>query len=90
MSITTDRVTADLAEVLDHSGLIPMAKRAEEPAPPPRVKVYRMWITPEGLAGFPLPVEALSLAEAIESATKAAPLCPQVGNRPFTVSGRQA
>jgi hypothetical protein len=62
-----------------------------EPEPePPVMKVYRTWITPEGLPPFPLAVDAFSLAEALELARKAAPFLPQVGRRPFTVSGRAA
>lgn len=84
------RVTADLTEVLSHSGLMPMPVRSEPAYEPPSIKVYRMWITPAGLAAFPLAVDALSPAEAIELATKAAPHLPQVGTRSFTVSGRAA
>jgi hypothetical protein len=63
----------------------------QEPEPEPlATKVYRLWIDPQGLPSFPIPVEALSLHEARELATKAARFLPQVGGRSFTVSGRAA
>jgi hypothetical protein len=89
--MTAETVLDMLAERQALSPLfVPISKRAEEPLEPPRVKVYRMWITPEGGVKFPLAVDAFSLHEARELATKAAPLLSQVGARPFTVSGREA
>jgi hypothetical protein len=64
--------------------------RQEAEPEPPVAKIYRLWIAPQGQPSFPIPVEAMSLHEARELATKAARVLPQVGGRSFTVSGRMA
>lgn len=88
--MSAETVLTMLAAQIDGGPLVLPITRREEVPEPPVVKVYSIWVTPEGLPAFPLAVDAFSLVEALELARKAAPLTPQVGTRPFTVSGRAA
>jgi hypothetical protein len=88
--MSADTVLDMLAERADMGPLIAPLPCRQEVVEPLVTKVYTMWITPEGLPAFPIPVEAFSVAEARELATKAAPHLPAVGRRPFNVSGRAA